>query len=841
MKGLTKRIAKLLIFTMSLTLLSFNLGENVKAATVDQNNGDWSSQYVTKRYPQTNEAELMVRVGDIDNMGYGFGSIDPFSGAETAVHGYPFRPAANDHAGTDRVMVVSGYTAQNSSVDGYAGATYNKTYTVSGKTYNYDTKVAPIKLTYDLTNIAVKDAQIQMFVDDIQPKKFKLINGKWVNSGRGGFSTSSYNEYEVTCWVEGKQAQAVRVTAFEEVINNLDQHGPIGKLITLNFPTEYLELIRQGETGFYIKIDDADLTTKNTSGQTINATGDGFAIDFVKLLVNRNTGNTQYNGTVKGKVYEAKYVNNQLVLDYTKPVNGAEIKFSGVDQAVTSDASGNYLCSTIPAGQVIVSAKKDGYAEASYAIGTLLAKQVLEYNIGLIKTDVPMKPTITLDNYMPTNEAVTVTIDYPGDVQYRKYRINGGAWQDYDASFKVNDNCLVEAQSTREIKTSATTTSKYYSAIAEYRVTNIDKTIPPRPVLTPDTTRPVNRNITVSITYPAGQVVKEAHIRIGDGSWSKYLEGSIPSSAVVTDNTTVYAKYKNQYGNWSEIGSCVVNNIDRTPPSAVLSYRTSSGSSYNPANWTNQDVIAMLTNFDSPNTSVTVENGSISNLNVNTSGALTAAYTFTVSDGNVATPAITFVLTDEAGNTTRINASAKIDKKAPQALIRLKSADDQPYDSNNWTNQDVVVEIYNFDDQNASVSSSGVDSNRFTVNNTSSGKVVSYTINVAPNTEETPVITFILTDEAGNSSSLTARAKIDKIRPTATITYIENADKTKTATAVPSEDYVTFTSAGGDVHLFERTGTFRFEFVDKAGNTGYADAEGRLITTGNPNDSKWER
>jgi hypothetical protein len=83
-------------------------------------------------------------------------------------------------------------------------------------------------------------------------------------------------------------------------------------------------------------------------------------------------------------------------------------------------------------------------------------------------------------------------------------------------------------------------------------------------------------------------------------------------------------------------------------------------------------------------------------------------------------------------------------------------------------------------------------------------------------------ISCTATDSAGNSSTNTKTIKIDSVAPTATVSYdITTPTNTDVvATATPSEP-VTFTSAGAvNIHTFTANGTFLFEFVDAAGNTG---------------------
>ncbi|WP_163216126.1 carboxypeptidase-like regulatory domain-containing protein [Clostridium thermarum] len=461
MKSL-KRFSVFVIACVVLTYCSLiQKGIVTSAAYSDVNNGDWTSTKVIKY--NTSEAEVMVRAGDIDNFGYPWNSIDPFTGKETQTHGYPFKPQANDPVGTDRIMVVSGYNG-GSKTDGYTSATYGKN--------GYNTTVAPVTLTYDLKGRKVYNAYIQMFVDDIQPSKWVKIDGKWVNMGRGGYSKDSYTQYQVTLTANNK---TVRVSEFETVINNLDQHGPIGKMITLKVPDEYIEMIQNGGSGLSIKIDDPRKTVVDINNKSINNTGDGYAIDFVKLLVNKNDGFTQYDAAVHGKVYEAKYVNNELVLDKSKPIGGVKISISGVKDVLVTDSSGAYSSTKVPAGQVVIQAEKDGYAKAVYTIPTLQAKDVYTQDIGLINLTPPDMPIISLNPENLTNTDVIATITYPGDLKEKKYRIDGGEWKDYNGPITIESNCLLEAQSQENVKISPTEIKLVESSRASRVISNIDK------------------------------------------------------------------------------------------------------------------------------------------------------------------------------------------------------------------------------------------------------------------------------------------------------------------------------------------------------------------------------
>lgn len=72
-----------------------------------------------------------------------------------------------------------------------------------------------------------------------------------------------------------------------------------------------------------------------------------------------------------------------------------------------------------------------------------------------------------------------------------------------------------------------------------------------------------------------------------------------------------------------------------------------------------------------------------------------------------------------------------------------------------------------------------------------------------------------------NSLSYNSDIQIDTVAPTASVTYSISVltDQNVTATLVPSEP-VTITNHSGTQYLFSSNGSFLFEFVDEAGNSG---------------------
>ena len=271
-------------------------------AQVTPEDGDWAARGVG--LANTPQAEFMARVGDIDNLGFGWPEgFDPFSGETTPPHEYPWTLDAADPAGTDRIMVITSYagTPPNSQ-DGYTSFTFRP-----------ENSVRPITLQYPLGGITVRNAALQIFVDDFQAPVWKA-------------------NYQVT--INGR-----RVAALETLINQLEQTGPVGKLITFELPSQFYADVASGSLLF--EFDD------RTTGA-----GDGYAIDFIKLLVNR-TGDLQ-TGAITGRV---------TAEGTGQPIQGAVV--ACFDRQTTTDANGDYALSEVPAGLAYVSASAAGYLSAS--------------------------------------------------------------------------------------------------------------------------------------------------------------------------------------------------------------------------------------------------------------------------------------------------------------------------------------------------------------------------------------------------------------------------------------------------------------------------------------------
>lgn len=283
----------LLLFT---SFISFSL----LAQRTTADDGDWSKQFLVLR--NTAEADLVIRVGDIDNLGFGFDeNFNPFTGRSTYSHSFPWDVNKTDARGTDRIMVPTSYKTFNAvNQDGYTGTTSrpgNNPYTIS-------IPLAEVK------TVKVDSAALQFFIDDFQ-------------------SPSMGSKFQV-------KINGLRFTEAEKMISRIDQTGPIGKLITLRLTPELLAKLNADS--LVISIDDP--TSK---------IGDGYALDFVKLLINPRI---IYKGKVQGRIVDA--TTREPVANAT-----AMIEDYGI---TTSDAEGNFVLENIPAGLNIVKGSAAGYS-----------------------------------------------------------------------------------------------------------------------------------------------------------------------------------------------------------------------------------------------------------------------------------------------------------------------------------------------------------------------------------------------------------------------------------------------------------------------------------------------
>ncbi len=283
------------------------------------------------------------------------------------------------------------------------------------------------------------------------------------------------------------------------------------------------------------------------------------------------------------------------------------------------------------------------------------------------------------------------------------------------------------------------------------------------------------KEVNVTLSYFAEATQRQ--YKLGEeGTWINYT-----APFKVNSNTTVYARCLDSDGN-EIIASREISNIDNIIPTAEVEFNTTSP--------TNQNVVATL--IPSEAIIVTNNNGSLSR-------------TFTENGS------FTFDFRDAAGNTTTKTVTVtNIDKAAPTGTVTLSTT--AP------TNQNVTATL--------------TPSEAVTVTNNNGSLVYDFTQNGS--------FTFQYRDAAGNTGSSTVTVNnIDKIAPTATVTYsIEGlTGGTVRATLANISEAITVTSPsnGATYYDFNMNGEYTFQFRDAAGNTGTAIAVVNNILSTNSN------
>ena len=247
---------------------------------------------------------------------------------------------------------------------------------------------------------------------------------------------------------------------------------------------------------------------------TIAPTKPTITVDKKEITNKDVTASIEYTEDSKDKKYR---IDGGEWLDYTEPIvinKNSKIEARGIDKA------GN-------------------------------ASDISSYTITNIDKIAPDNPEILSSNENPTNQDITVNINYSSDSRGKKYRIDGGEWLDYTVPLEITKNCKIEAKGIDE----ATNESE----IMVYNVENIDKVAPENPIISADTILPVNHDVKVNVSYSEDSVIRK--YRINGGEWLDY-NGEL----TISENSKIEAKSYDNAGNVTEITSYDVSNIDRIAP-----------------------------------------------------------------------------------------------------------------------------------------------------------------------------------------------------------------------------------------------------------------------------------
>jgi outer membrane protein OmpA-like peptidoglycan-associated protein len=297
---------------------------------------EWDKQQVTlKNVP---EAAFIIRIGDVDNLGFGWPEgYDPFCGRTSESHDYPWEAKPADLPGFDRILLSPAFIP-------------DKDHPCGGDGYSANYLLALMKPviwsipTVALKGTEIKNAFLQLFIDDFQAPTFCSKFRLFLNGDR---------------FAEG-----------ERLLNAIDQTGPVGKLLTIPLPEE-----------FYNQL----VTKDNITFKIEESTGaaDGYALDFIRLLVNRNL-TAVCKGNITGRV-----------LDKTTetPLTNAKVWLAD-NRNTQTDENGMFIFKDIPTGYEIISASYKGYTDGSVAADVGQGEGNQEVTIYLTKGN----NTIRFDN-----------------------------------------------------------------------------------------------------------------------------------------------------------------------------------------------------------------------------------------------------------------------------------------------------------------------------------------------------------------------------------------------------------------------------------------------------------
>ncbi len=311
-----------------LALCIVQLHAQVKTVTDDR---EWAKSFVALK--NTSEAEYIIRLGDVDNLGFGWPEgFDPFCGHMTQAHAYPWDVDPNEQSGFDRILLSSKFRKDAKIIclaDGYAESADAK-----------QNKPSDFVLALNsIQNVEIKNAFLQLFIDDFQAPIF-------------------CSKFTIT--INGK-----RFIEAEKFLNAIEQTGPVGKLISIPIPEEFYPDLAKNE--ITLRIDES------------TGAHDGFALDFMRILINRKRENS-----CKGSIH-----GNVLDRETQEPIANANVSLADKTTA-TANQQGLYSIKNIPTGLEIISASAPGYADG-YTSADIIQGQDHEATIYLTRSKTKAK------------------------------------------------------------------------------------------------------------------------------------------------------------------------------------------------------------------------------------------------------------------------------------------------------------------------------------------------------------------------------------------------------------------------------------------------------------------
>ena len=496
---------------------------------------------------------------------YSFGKLS--SQFRATVSGY----AVQSGSGADCVTVGAG----SAILGGLSLGTGNNTLNIGAGSLFYGTfagteKTLTVNLTVDDVGCSGATAAL---ADAASEQAFLQATGGVLNLTFDAFATGKHT-YEIYRGINAATAAAFAV--------NLKTNGKTVKLDSANREYGCCELVYDG-ANISLCCDlvmpevtsvAADVSAPTNGNVTVtakfsaNATTKEYSLDnqtwqaYTAAVVMKNNGTVYFRAAdvMGNRSTTASYkVANIDRTPPAKPSASADItaktnqnvtvtaKFSS-DSVTKQYSLDSKTWQTCTAGVVM---KNNGtvYFRAADAAGN--TSEVASFNVSNIDRTPPEKPTAAANITTTTNKNVTVSATFSSDSVTKQYSINNAQWSTYTGGVVLSAN--------GKIRFRGIDAAGNVSEIAEYVVSNIDKTAPEKPVATASTTAPTKQNVTVTAKFSGDSAVKE--YSLDNKTWQSYTAG-----VVLKENGNVYFRAADAAGNVSETTKCKVANIDRTPP-----------------------------------------------------------------------------------------------------------------------------------------------------------------------------------------------------------------------------------------------------------------------------------
>ena len=451
-------------------------------------------------------------------------------------------------------------------------------------------------------------------------------------------------------------------------------------------------------------------------------------------------------------------------------VTGYELKYDG--QVITVNQS-NYVLNNVTLGLHTIQIRAFDQA-GNYSNWSAEQSVVFEDSFAPVLTSINATPNTA------TNQNVTIMVEYEEDfgdceIQYRFS--NETNWHEYHDSVVVSSNKLVFFRALDD--------AGNISDITQYQVDNIDTKPPVAPSVTANTQILTNLPVILTALYSDDSVVRE--YRVSGGEWQSYK-----SPVTISTNSKVEFRGQDEAGNWSNVTTYDVTNIDMVPPVITLTSDNTTP---------RQAATLTASTEDGVDIYWSTNNATWKKYEGELDITSNATYYFKATDaaGNTGTSQITFANIDTVAPVITLDGDAT----TPRRSATLTASTEAGVDIY-WSNDNIIWKKYS-------------DSLNITSNGT---------------------WYFKATDAAGNKgTNQITFTNIDRVAPTisdikADITALTNGTVTVTASASDdANDVSLFYSKDGGAYVaysggveFTANGSVIFKAVDAAGNETFSEA-----------------